>query len=116
MTDLSTTFGKLLTPLPDATGGEVFTELLKRSGCRIERIVSHGQTTPKDAPYLQAHDEWVMVLSGRARVLVHDQEISLAPGDYVLIPADTPHWVTFTDLDRATVWLAIHLGEADAAA
>ncbi|PPU93503.1 cupin domain-containing protein [Xanthomonas albilineans] len=115
MTHICTMFGKRLTPLPDAAGGEVFTELLRRPGCRIERIVSHGQTTPQETPYLQAHDEWVMVLNGHARVVVHDQEVALAPGDDLLIPAHTPHWVSFTDLDQATVWLAIHLGEADAA-
>ncbi|WP_280138766.1 hypothetical protein [Methylobacterium sp. Leaf117] len=33
------------------------------------------------------------------------------PGDPLFIPAGTTHRVTFTDPDRPTIWLAIHLGE-----
>ncbi|WP_279361631.1 cupin domain-containing protein [Xanthomonas sacchari] len=116
MSDAHPLSGSLLDALPDARGGEIFTELLRRSGCRVERIVSHGQTTPQESPYLQAHDEWVLVLRGRARVALCDREVALAPGDHLLIPADTPHWVTFTDPGQPTVWLALHLGEADVVA
>lgn len=35
----------------------------------------------------------------------------LVPGDPLFIPAGTTHRVTFTDPDRPTIWLAIHLGE-----
>jgi cupin 2 domain-containing protein len=38
-------------------------------------------------------------------------EHRLERGDHLLIPAGTPHRVTWTDPDRATVWLAVHLGE-----
>lgn len=113
MTDAPVPSGSLLDALPDARGGEIFTELLRRSGCRVERIVSHGQTTPQDTPYRQAHDEWVLLLRGRARVALCGREVALAPGDHLFIPADTPHWVTFTDPEQPTVWLALHLGEAD---
>jgi cupin 2 domain-containing protein len=60
----------LLRDLPDASAAEVFTPLLERPGCRIERIVSLGQATPAEAPYRQAHDEWVMLLQGAARVVL----------------------------------------------
>ena len=58
----------LLRDLPDAATAEVFTALLERPGCRIERIVSRGQTTPEQAPYRQAHEEWVLLLKGAARI------------------------------------------------
>lgn len=102
----------LLADLPDASAGEIFTDLLARPGCRIERIVSRGQTTPVGEPYEQAHDEWVLLLAGAARVAMRGTETVLAPGDHLFIPAGTVHRVTFTDPDRPTVWLAIHLGEA----
>ena len=99
----------LLTNLPDTSGGEVFTTLLTRPGIRIERIVSQGQTTPVDAPYIQSHDEWVLLLSGAARLWLDGQgEVNLAPGDALLIPAHVAHRVTFTQMEPATVWLAIH--------
>jgi cupin 2 domain-containing protein len=103
----------LLAELPDASEGEVFTELLARPGCRIERIVSQGQVTPPDQPYRQAHDEWVLLLAGAARVVLGDAETVLGPGDTLFIPAGTEHRVTFTDPERPTVWLAVHLGESD---
>lgn len=109
----TTLAANLFTPLPDARDTEVFTDVLTRPGCRIERIVSLGQTTPPDRPYRQPHEEWVVVLSGAARVLMDGRETALAPGDHLLIPADREHRVTFTDPTRPTVWLAIHLGEAD---
>jgi cupin 2 domain-containing protein len=107
------TIGNLLSPLPDARAGEVFEDILKRPGCRIERIVSLGQTTPPDRPYRQPHDEWVLLLTGGAVVEVAGTATTLTPGDHLLIPADAEHRVTFTDPSRPTVWLAVHLGEPD---
>ena len=99
----------LFSSLPDASGGEVFTALLDRPGVRIERIVSQGQTTPIDAPYVQDHDEWVLLLAGAAGLWLDGQgEIALAPGDALLIGAQVAHRVTYTQTAPATVWLAIH--------
>lgn len=100
--------GNLLTGLPAATAEEAFDPLLVRPGCRIERIVSWGQVTPPGQPCLQPHDEWVLLLAGAARVEVEGVETALAPGDHLLIPAHASHRVTFTDLDGATIWLAVH--------
>ncbi len=106
--------GNLLRDLPDATGGEVFTELLRRPGCTIERIVSLGQTTPVDEPYRQDHDEWVLLLAGRAVVDVAGRETTLLPGDHLLIPGGAVHRVTHTDPHAPTIWLAVHFVAADA--
>lgn len=101
----------LFDSLPDARANEVFTDLLARPGVRIERIVSQGQVTPDDAPFVQDVEEWVVVLTGGARIRLEGQaEVALRPGDYLTIPARTRHWVTWTDPDSATVWLAVHLG------
>lgn len=102
----------LFNDLPDAASAEVFTALLSRPGCRIERIVSQGQSTPVHEPYRQAHDEWVVLLKGAARVALAGREVALQPGDTLLIPAHTEHWVTFTDPAIASVWLAIHFDAA----
>jgi len=103
----------LFSDLPDASLAEVFTPLLERPGCRIERILSQGQTTPPDAPYRQVHDEWVLLLAGTARVALEGKEVALQPGDSLFIPAHTEHWVTYTDPTVTSVWLAIHLGEGE---
>jgi cupin 2 domain-containing protein len=100
--------GNLFTDLPPATTEEVFEPVLVRTSCRIERIVSYGQVTPPGQPYRQAYDEWVLLLAGAAKLEVEGAETTLAPGDHVLIPANASHRVTFTDPDRATIWLAVH--------
>jgi len=102
----------LFNDLPDAASAEVFTPLLSRPGCRIERILSQGQSTPPHEPYRQPHDEWVVLLKGAARVALDGREVTLQPGDTLFIPAHTEHWVTFTDHTVTSVWLAIHFDAA----
>jgi cupin 2 domain-containing protein len=95
--------------LPARAKDEVFTELLSRPGVRIERIVSHGQSTPEDAPFDQAQDEWVLLLRGSASLWIDGVgACDLRPGDHVLIPAHRRHRVTRTAENDPTVWLAIH--------
>lgn len=99
----------LFAPLPSAVAGEVFTPLLDWPGVRIERIVSEGQATPEGQPFVQDEDEWVVVLTGSAAIRLEGHaEVALSPGDHLLIPGGTRHWVTRTD--TPTVWLAVHLG------
>jgi len=101
----------LLAKLPAAKRAEAFTELLARPGVRVERIVSRGQATPEDEPMVQAQDEWVLLLEGAAGLRIEDSdEVTLAAGDHVWIAAGQKHWVTWTAKDRATIWLAVHLG------
>lgn len=101
----------LLAKLPAAKRAEAFTELLARPGIRVERIVSHGQATPEAEPMVQESDEWVLLLEGAAGLRIEDSdEVRLGPGDHVWIASGQRHWVTWTAKDRATVWLAVHLG------
>ena len=98
--------------LPENTAEEALNDLLKRPGIRIERIVSTGQASPPDFWYDQPHDEWVIVLSGSAGLLVEGEpEAVLRPGDYVFLPAHCRHRVSSTDTEAPTVWLAVHIGE-----
>ncbi|MFT3966130.1 MAG: cupin domain-containing protein [Sphingobium sp.] len=100
----------ILSCLPDASQGEIFTELLARPGIRIERIVSRGQVTPVDRPYDQGHDEWVLLLAGAASLWVEGEgERGLTPGDALLIPAHVRHRVTRTSVEPPAIWLAVHL-------
>lgn len=96
--------------IPERAPDEQFLALLERPGVRIERIVSWGHNTSDDAPYDQPGDEWVVLLAGAARLWIEGQEeIALAPGDHLLIPAHRRHRVTWTRPEGPTVWLAVHL-------
>ena len=104
--------GNILTGLPDARGGEIFEPLVERNGVRVERIVSRGQATPDGEWYDQAGDEWVLVVAGRAELLIEGEATprELGPGDYLHLPARCRHRVAWTDPDSPTVWLAVHWG------
>jgi cupin 2 domain-containing protein len=95
--------------LPSRAEKELFTELHRRKGVRIERIVSTGQSTPVDKPYIQEYDEWVLLIAGAAGLWIEGEgERELRPGDYVLIPSHRSHRVTWTPKGEPTVWLAVH--------
>ena len=100
----------LLHALPDARSAECFDDLLKAPGCRVERIVSHGQSSPPDFWYDQNWDEWVLLLAGHAvlKLESRSEPVPLQPGDYLLIPANEKHRVESTAPDQPTVWLALH--------
>ena len=76
----------------------------------FERIVSHGHTTPGDKWYDQPRDEWVVLLTGAARLRFEgdDEGLELRPGDSLKIPAHRRHRVEWTTPDEETVWLALH--------
>lgn len=92
---------------PSDSGKEEFIDILKKINIHIEKIVSHGQITPTNEPYIQEHDEWVLVLSGKAKLKLENKEYTLDTGEYLFIPKDVKHWVTYTE--SPTIWLAVHL-------
>jgi cupin 2 domain-containing protein len=100
----------LFEDLPDRTEQETLTDLLKRPGVRIERIVSTGQASPPGFWYDQAHGEWVAVLAGEARLRFEDERAArtLRAGDFVDIAAHRRHRVEWTHAGEPTVWLAVH--------
>lgn len=103
-------FGNLLITPAKPPAEEVFEELLRGSQFRMERIISSGQATPKGEWYDQESDEWVVLLTGAARLRFADgdREIEFQPGDYINIPAHRRHRVEWTDPEQTTVWLALH--------
>jgi len=84
--------------------------LMDVPGLRVERIVSTGQASPPGFWYDQPRAEWVLLLSGAARLRFdgEDEARALKPGDYVFIPARRRHRVDWTSPDEPTVWLALH--------
>ncbi len=110
MPDQPTSQPNVFAPLPAAADGEVFEELLRGGRFRMERIVSTGQATPPGQWYDQETDEWVLLLSGAARLRFEDEPHGrpLRPGDYLPIAAHRRHRVEWTDPEQVTVWLAVH--------
>ena len=105
--------GNLFNGLPSQLPAEIFDTLLDHGQLRIERILSHGQTSPPDFWYDQPQHEWLILLQGAARLRFADQSTQdLHPGDYCLIPAHCRHRVDWTAQDTVTIWLAIHFTDS----
>lgn len=107
-------FGRLAPggPGPDP-GTERFDELLSSGGARVERIVSRGATT---GWFCQGWDEFVLLVAGAATLAFADgTERRLDAGHYAILPAGCRHRVAWTDPDRDTLWLAVHMPKRDGA-
>jgi cupin 2 domain-containing protein len=100
--------GNLTAGIPAELTEELASVLAAGQGIRIERIVSQGQVSPEGFWYDQEDNEFVLVVSGGARLELEGRgEVSLAAGDWVDIPAHRRHRVSWTDPARQTVWLAV---------
>jgi len=99
-------FSSIPTNLPE----ELTEILLEAESVRVERIVSHGHSSPDGFWYDQQQHEWVVVLKGQARLTVEDKTVEMQPGDCINIPAHERHRVEWTTPDEPTIWLAIHYG------
>lgn len=95
---------------PPPRGEGEFVETLAGHGrTRVERIVSHGETSPEGFWYDQEDHEFVAVLQGSARLRLQapDEEVTMGPGDHLTIAAHRKHRVEWTTPDGPTIWLAV---------
>jgi len=84
---------------------ETFTTLLEHKNIKINRIVSSSDIELIE--YIQEEDEWVVLLEGKATLLIHNEEKILTKGETLFIPAKTPHRVLKTS--SGTLWLTVHI-------
>jgi cupin 2 domain-containing protein len=102
--------GDIFSELPPPAAAEVFEPLVEAAGIRLERIISTGQSAPAEEWLVQGWDEWVVLLSGAAKLLMKGEAAArdLKPGDWINIPAGVRHRVESTCKDPPTIWLALH--------
>ena len=102
--------GNIYSDIPVKHDGEIFNSLLHDKNIVVQRIISNGQVTPKNKPYYQKQDEWVIVLQGYAKLKIQNKGIIvLNKGDYYFIPRHTKHWVTYTSKKPKVIWLTVHI-------
>lgn len=85
--------------------GESFTTLFKNERLTVSRIVSSDRLEPK--LYCQEVDEWVVLLEGAATLRIGTELKTLNKGEFLHIPAHTPHEVLSTL--KGTLWLALYI-------
>lgn len=90
--------------VPPATG-ERFETLLQHKNLVIERICSSSEIPLSQ--YVQTQDEWVLLVQGAAEIEIDGKTESLKSGDYLFLPANTPHCVK--SVSEGALWLAVHL-------
>jgi cupin 2 domain-containing protein len=88
--------------------GERVSRIAESHDLVVEEIVAGRFDVPVD--YLQDHDEWVLLVAGAALLEVDGEPLRLAPSDWAMLPAGTPHrlvssepgthWVTISGRDR----------------
>jgi cupin 2 domain-containing protein len=100
----------LFAHIPPHLPDELLETLCQEEHLRIERIVSRGHASPADFWYDQEQHEFVLLVSGSARVTFADgnRSVELAPGDWLDIKAHVRHRVEWTDPAQDTIWLAVH--------
>jgi cupin 2 domain-containing protein len=97
----------LFAGIPNQLSTELFTTLLSAGHVRIERIVSRGHASLPDFWYDQDENEFVLLVTGAARLQFEDRVIEMKPGDCINIPAHQRHRVEWTTQDEQTIWLAV---------
>ncbi len=95
--------------IPSNLSKEILDEIISTDKIRIERIISKGQTSPENFWYDQEENEWVIVIKGKAKLKIIDEDklIELNEGDYINIPSHKKHRVEWTDPESETIWLAV---------
>jgi cupin 2 domain-containing protein len=83
--------------------GEVTRFVTRLPGAVVEEI--HSGDLPEAVEYDADVDEWVLVLSGAATLVVDGEHLELGAGSWLLLPAGTPHTLVHTE--PGTHWLAV---------
>jgi cupin 2 domain-containing protein len=87
--------------------GEAVERLLVLPGVVIEQILSGTLEAPLE--FRQEHDEWVVLLTGGASLVVAGEDVELEAGDWLFLPAGVEHRVVATE--PGSSWLAVHVGK-----
>jgi mannose-6-phosphate isomerase-like protein (cupin superfamily) len=96
--------GRLLDSTVAPRTGEHRAEIVQVRNVAVEQVLS-GQVEPVD--YDEDEDEWAVVLEGSAVLDVEGERVELIKGDWVLLPARTPHRLLHTE--PGTNWLTVKL-------
>ncbi len=84
---------------------EIFKTLLKHKNIEIKKIISNTLKTPQK--FIQKEDEFIVLLKSCAKIEINGEIKKLKTGDFLFIPANTPH--TLLKTKKTAIWLAIHI-------
>lgn len=101
--------GNIWASVPEQIPDELTEILAGSQEVKIERILSRGHCSADGFWYDQDHNEWVLLLKGKAGLSFEGKPatVELTVGDYINIPAHVRHRVAWTAEDTETIWLAV---------
>lgn len=102
------TSGNIFENASPPASGETFEPLLSVGNLVVERILSSSRIEPTE--YRQEQEEWVLLLRGEATLSVAGKTVRMRDGDFVFLPAGTPHSVI--SVTEGAIWLGVHLHPA----
>jgi len=73
----------LFEEIPDHLTEELVEIIFSRPHCRVERIISRGQTTPENIWYDQPEEEWIVLLQGEAALSIERDRVGTGAGNTV---------------------------------
>ncbi|HTQ38630.1 MAG TPA: cupin domain-containing protein [Pirellulales bacterium] len=99
----------LLAEIPESLPEELVDVLVRVPGVQIVRVVSQGHASPPGFWYDQDEHEFVVLISGAARLAFEDQNepLEMVTGSCINIPAHRRHRIDWTDPTQPTVWLGV---------
>ena len=101
--------GNIYHLIPPHFSSEIFETIFQSNNIHIERIISTGQVTPENTWLFQEKDEWVILLQGNSSIEFEDGYCcDMKCGDYLFIPGNRKHRITFTSITPPCIWLAVH--------
>ncbi|MDY0360091.1 MAG: cupin domain-containing protein [Desulforegulaceae bacterium] len=102
--------GSFFQNIPEKIKKELFETIIETKNIKIEKIVSKGQSSPKNFWYDEKMSEFVLVLQGSALLQFekNSKTIYLKKGDYLNIEPHSRHRVLATEKNIETLWLAVY--------
>ena len=95
--------GRLLEEAGAPATGEQVDRIVGFAGVVVEQIRSGALAAPVD--YDQPGDEWVVLLTGGATLVVAGETVELGPGEWLFLPAHVDHRLVETQ--PGSSWLAV---------
>lgn len=86
--------------------GRTFIPLTRRAGgIQAYKVIFPPEQPPEGRQSLRTHDgyEWFYVMSGRVRLILGDQDLSLGPGEAAEFDTREPHWLGNVGTETAEV-------------
>lgn len=87
---------------------ELIETILSNKNLTVNKIISPHAPNGFETIYIQDDNELVFLIQGVAHIDMQSKTIKLQKGDYLYIPKNEKHRISFTSKEPLAIWLCIH--------